>query len=113
MGVALVAPVALVVARTGVVVEVAVLLARRLVLTRDLALKAALVVVTHADAVLVLGVDVAVAVVVEAVSASVDLAPALADHAVVATAQVGVAGVGSAAQVVIWRGDAAAGGLGA
>ena len=121
--VAAVAPVAIVVARARVLVEVAVRLARRVVLAGDLAGQTGLVVAARTEAIQVragvdAGVDVvrsgdAVVVVVDAVTALIDLALAGRDVAEAAAAALGrIAGLAARAQRVV-DDRAAAVGLGA
>jgi hypothetical protein len=72
--IAAVVPVAVVVAGARVLIEVAVRLAGRVVLARDAAVVAVFRVVARPEAVGVLGVDLPVAIVVEAVAARVEVA---------------------------------------
>src|SRR5262249_32629816 len=81
VGIAVVVPLAVVVAGAGVLVEVAVGLAGGVVLARDVAVEARLVVLAGAQAVGGLAVDAPVVVVVEAVAPLVGLALAGAQDA--------------------------------
>ncbi len=101
--IAVVIPLASIVARSGVLVPVTVGLARSIVLTGYVAEKTAFVVLARAQTIGIEGVDETVAVVVDAIAALVDFALAWCD----VTAEDAGVGVDYDKRVSVWNADVA------
>ena len=99
------APIAIVVARTRILVEVTIRLARRIVLSGNTTVEAVFGVVTRSEALVVLRIDDAVAIVVQTIAARVNVTLAIGDGAeVAATTRGGITGFATAAGRVVRRG---------
>jgi hypothetical protein len=95
-------PLTAVIASARVLIEIAILLAGRAILTRNTTVKPLLRVLAGAQTALIGGVDLAIAVIVDAVAALIDLPLARRDFAVIAATGGRVARLPAWARVVVW-----------